>query len=298
MKIYSPLRYPGGKNKLADFIAKICVENKVDGHYIEPYAGGASVALFLLFNNIVNRITINDSDRSIYAFWYSVLNYTDKLCNLIKKTDVTIANWLIQRDIQKNKKTVDLLTLGFSTLFLNRTNISGILNGGVMGGLEQKGLYKIDCRFNKKEIVSRIQNISKKKNHIRLYKKDALKLIEKIQKDSARRDTIFYFDPPYFIKGSSLYMNYYKKDDHLAVCDKIKEITNVHWIVSYDNVKEIKKLFSTYRSKEYTFKHTAHSSKIGKEILFFSNDLRITNPQSYNPINYKMISQSNIIYTG
>ncbi|MBU1098679.1 MAG: DNA adenine methylase [Bacteroidetes bacterium] len=296
MKIYSPLRYPGGKNKLADFIAKICVDNKVDGHYIEPYAGGASVALFLLFNNIVNRITINDNDRSIYAFWYSVLNYTDKLCKLTQNTDVTIANWLIQRDIQKNKKTADLLTLGFSTLFLNRTNISGILNGGVMGGLEQKGLYKIDCRFNKKEIVSRIQNISKKKNHIRLYKKDALKLIEKIKKESTNGDTIFYFDPPYFIKGSSLYMNYYKKDDHFAVCDKIKEITNVHWIVSYDNVKEIKKLYSIYRSKEYTFKHTAHSSKIGKEILFFSNDLRITNPINYNPINYKMISQSNIIY--
>jgi len=136
---YSPLRYPGGKNKLSAFIAKICIDNNINGHYVEPYSGGASVALFLLIEGFVDKITINDRDRSIYAFWHSLLNKTNELCELIENAELTIDEWKKQKDIQKNKKTVDLLALGFSTFYLNRTNRSGIINGGVMGGVEQNG---------------------------------------------------------------------------------------------------------------------------------------------------------------
>ena len=89
MNFYSPLRYPGGKGKLTDFFHAIIEENNLsDGYYVEPYAGGASVALSLLFNEYVSKIIINDFDRSIYAFWFSVLNETRKLCELILKTKV------------------------------------------------------------------------------------------------------------------------------------------------------------------------------------------------------------------
>lgn len=294
---YSPLRYPGGKNKLADFIAKICIDNNVDGHYVEPYTGGASVALFLLFNNIVNKITINDKDRSIYAFWHSVLNNTEMLCDLILNTKVDIENWKLQREIQKNKNNTDLLRLGFSTFFLNRTNISGIINGGVMGGISQGGKYKIDCRFNKDELISRINKIANKKKHINLFNKDALKLIEKIKNESINSNTIFYFDPPYFIKGSSLYLNFYKAQDHIEVSKKIRDIKNGHWIVSYDNEEEIKELYKSQRSIKYSFKHTAHHAKVGQEILFFSNKLLVPNiTDNYNPINYKLIGNSRVNY--
>jgi DNA adenine methylase len=297
MKFYSPLRYPGGKNKLASFIAKICVDNTVNGHYVEPYAGGASVALFLLFNEFVEKITINDKDRSIYSFWHSVLNNSKKLIELIETTSVNMENWKFQREIQRNKNSVDLLTLGFSTFFLNRTNVSGIINGGVMGGLEQKGKYKIDCRFNKDELISRIQNISAKKSHIKLYKKDALKLIEKIKNDSLAYSTIFYFDPPYYIKGSSLYMNYYIKEDHKILSKTIKEISNIHWIISYDNELEIESLYKQFRNKKYTLKHSVHHAKIGQEILFFSDSLVIPNSSiNYNPTNYRLTNDSNITY--
>jgi DNA adenine methylase len=160
---YSPLRYPGGKNKLSAFIAKICIDNNINGHYIEPYSGGASVALFLLIEGFVDKITINDRDRSIYAFWHSVLNKTNELCELIEKAELTISEWKKQKNIQTNKKTVDLLTLGFSTFYLNRTNRSGIINGGVMGGVEQNGKYLMNCRFNKNELIQRIRLIAKHK---------------------------------------------------------------------------------------------------------------------------------------
>ena len=115
---------------------------------MEPYSGGASVALFLLLEGFVNKITINDKDRAIYAFWYCVLNKTKDLCDKIERTEITIAEWRKQKEIQTKKEKADLLELGFSTFFLNRTNRSGIINGGMIGGVEQNGDYLIDCRFN------------------------------------------------------------------------------------------------------------------------------------------------------
>lgn len=271
MKFYSPLRYPGGKNKLSKFIASICQENNIDGHYVEPYAGGASVALHLLFNGYVGEVTINDYDRAIYAFWNSVVNDTERFCRKIRNTEVSIESWKKQKKIQKNKDNEkDLLKLGFSTFFLNRTNYSGIIGGGMIGGTLQSGKYKIDCRFNKEELIDRIRFIGIHRKHIHLENLDALDLVKKIKKD---KNTIFYFDPPYYLKGPSLYMNHYKHEDHEGVSNKIKKIKNAKWIVSYDNTPEIKKMYVGCLKKEYVFFHTAYNARVGKEILFFSNNI-------------------------
>ena len=275
-KFYSPLRYPGGKNKLARLIARICAYNNINGHYVEPYAGGASVALHLLIERKMSKITINDYDKSIYAFWYSVLNYTQKLCKLIEETPITIDEWKKQKEIQKRKNEVGLLELGFSTLFLNRTNISGIINAGPIGGMKQKNKYKLDCRFNKKEIIRRIKLIASLKDQIRLFNLDAIELIKLIKKESNNSNTIFYFDPPYFLKGPTLYMNFYKKEDHKKVAQEIKKIKNIHWIVSYDDVEEINKMYSWVRNKLLlNIIHTAYEPKIGKEVLFLSDRLNV-----------------------
>ncbi len=275
-KFLSPLRYPGGKNKLAKFIAKICVDNNINGHYIEPYAGGASVALHLLINEKVQKITINDFDRSIYAFWHSILKNTNKLCSLIENIEINIENWKKAKEIQKNKSNAKLLDLGFSTFFLNRTNISGIINAGVIGGIKQNGKYKINCRFNKVDLIKRIRLIAKYKKQICLYNLDALKLIKKIQEESNNKETIFYFDPPYYLKGPSLYMNHYKDNNHKEVSKAIKGIKNINWIISYDNIPEIESMYkwvSRKLTKKYIFNHSAYRTTKGKEILFFSKNL-------------------------
>lgn len=285
---YSPLRYPGGKNKLAPFIAKLCLDNNVKEHYVEPYAGGASVALFLLLRRYVKRITINDKDRSIYALWYSILHHTDKLCRLIEECDITVQTWQKQRAIQHKKNKVGLLELGFSTLFLNRTNRSGILTGGIIGGVSQDGDYKIDCRFNKADIISRIQLIASKKKQIRLCNKDAMDLIRELSVSPAHKGTIVYFDPPYYYKASSLYLNHYKGEDHTNVSAEIKRLENIHWIVSYDNVEEISQLYGEFTKKEYSFKHTAYEVREGKELLFFSPNLVLPEIEDWDPLQFKI----------
>lgn len=275
---YSPLRYPGGKNKLAKFIAKICVDNNIHGHYVEPYAGGASVALFLLLEKKISKITINDHDRSIYAFWYSVLNYTNKLCKMIEDVEINIETWRKAKAIQKNKKNSSLIQLGFSTFFLNRVNMSGIIDGGLIGGIKQGGNYKMDCRFNKQELIKRIKEIAKFKKQIQLFNLDAIELIEKIKNESQNQQTIFYFDPPYYLKGPSLYKNSYDSDDHKRVSIEIKKIKTIHWIVSYDNTPKIKDLYKFVKNSfEFNLTYTAFCAKKGEEILFFDSGLKNIN---------------------
>ncbi len=296
---YSPLRYPGGKNKLAGFIAKICIDNKIDGHYIEPYSGGASVALYLLLEGFVKKITINDKDRSIYAFWHSILNNTSQFCERIRDVEVTIEEWRKQRAIQADKENANLLDLGFSTFFLNRTNRSGIINGGPIGGVQQESNYSIDCRFNKIDLIDRIRVIASRKKDIRLYKKDAINLIQQVQKESNNSNVIFYFDPPYFLKASSLYLNHYKPEDHEAVSKGIKNIKNIKWIVSYDNVPEILNLYSDCQMKEFSFKHTAFKVRMGKEVLFFSSSIKQPDIENYDPLKFKLDKRkttANILY--
>lgn len=283
----SPLRYPGGKNRIANFIAQVCVDNRISGLYVEPYAGGASVALFLLFSNVVKKIVINDKDRSIYAFWYSVLHHTDRLCQMIIDTEVNVENWHKQKKVQSRKQYANLLELGFSTLFLNRTNRSGIISGGIIGGIDQTGEYKIDCRFNKEELINRIRRIAQRKDSISIYNLDAISLIYKIEQQRSKNlmNALIYFDPPYYKKGGSLYLNHYIKSDHKDVAGAIS-LLNYKWIVSYDNVPEIQELYKKFRNIEYSLKHTAHSARDGGEVLFFQDGLIIPNLHQ-NPIEYK-----------
>lgn len=276
MSFYSPLRYPGGKGKVADYFKHIFKDNLLyDGVYVEPYAGGASVALALLFNEYASKIIINDIDRSIFSFWHSVLNKTDELCKLIYDTEVTIDNWEVQRQIQKTKNRQSNLRVGFSTFFLNRTNRSGILTAGIIGGRQQTGEWKIDARYNKKELINRIERIAQYKENIELHNSDAIQLVKSLRKTLPQK-SLFYFDPPYYVKGKDLYLNYYEGNDHQEVADEISKVSNQKWIITYDDVSPITKLYSEYRKKSFKLHYSAGSSnKQGKEIMIFSDNIYI-----------------------
>lgn len=276
MSFYSPLRYPGGKGKVADYFKQIFKDNFLyDGVYVEPYAGGASVALALLFNEYASKIIINDIDRSIFSFWHSVLNKTDELCKLIYDTEVTIDNWEVQRQIQKTKNRQSNLRVGLSTFFLNRTNRSGILNAGIIGGRQQTGEWKIDARYNKKELINRIERIAQYKDNIELHNSDAIQLVKSLRKTLPQK-SLFYFDPPYYVKGKDLYLNYYEGNDHQEVADEISKVSNQKWIITYDDVSPITKLYSEYRKKSFKLHYSAGSSnKQGQEIMIFSDNIYI-----------------------
>lgn len=277
MDFLSPLRYPGGKAKLAPYIQKLLYSNNLcDGVYVEPYAGGASVALSLLFGELVDHVIINDKDRSIYSFWYSVINETDNLCRLISDTDVNIDEWHRQKLVQNNKDKEDLLSLGFSTFFLNRTNRSGILKAGVIGGLNQQGNYKIDARFKKQDLIKRILQIAEYSDRIELHNEDAVDFLNQI-KDSLSDKSLLYLDPPYYVKGKGLYLNYYNDADHQKIADTMVKFNDAKWIITYDDIPYIEALYKDFRKSTFELNYSASNSGKGTELMIYSHNLKIPN---------------------
>jgi DNA adenine methylase len=283
LKHFSPLRYPGGKAKLASYVKSIIVENGLsDGVYVEPFAGGAAVAMELLLQEYVSEIHINDVSRPVYCFWRSVLKDTDKLCSLIATTPITVEDWDVQKSVFAHAGDYDDLELGFATFYLNRTNRSGILNGGIIGGRDQTGGWKIDARYNISELTQRITSIARQAERVHLTKKDALKFLDK-GRALWGDNTLIYLDPPYYAKGRDLYYDYYLPDDHAVLAAYVQEnITRQRWMVSYDNSDSIKQLYSKCPSVIYKIGYSARDSSEGAEIMFF--DGRTVIPPLVGPI--------------
>lgn len=279
-KLYTPLRYPGGKAFFAPFIAQIMMQNGLTGgHYLEPYAGGAGVALELLFHDHASHVHINDIDPAIYAFWYAVTQETTLLLDLLEDTPISIEQWFKWRDIFRGKVVASSVEHGFATLFMNRTNRSGILMGGVIGGKAQDGQYKLDARFKKDVISKRIQKIAKFSNRISVYNKDSLNLLQNCVRFLPKKSLI-YLDPPYYVKGQGLYRNYYVHQDHLAIAKKLQSSSfNRSWVVSYDNTKEIQAMYQLSQGLSYGLNYSAQKRYIGNEVLFSSRNLSIPEGQ-------------------
>ena len=272
---HTPLRYPGGKQKVAPFIAEILVANGLTGcNYVEPYAGGAGVALDLLFSGMASQIHLNDSCRSLYAFWWSILNETDEFCRRIIDTPLTVKEWRRQREILRNEEEHDLLDLGYSFFYLNRCNRSGILHAGVIGGLQQTGRWKIDARFPRVELVRRVKMIGEKRNSIIVKNWDAEKFILEYIKTLPRK-TLVYCDPPYFRQADRLYLNHYQPDDHERIAKLIQTRLKRPWIISYDNAPEIIEYYQQRRQFCYQLQYNAGLAYQGTEVFFFSDKLRL-----------------------
>jgi DNA adenine methylase len=280
---FTPLRYPGGKGKLAAYVKAILKENRLlDGEYVEPYAGGAAIALELLFHEYVSRIHINDISRHVHSFWKSVLDHTDELCSLILCTPLSVKTWDKQKRIFDRATDYDDLELGFATFYLNRTNRSGILNGGIIGGRDQTGPWKIDARFNAKELVHRIEAIAAMRDRIKLTRQDAFKFL---QRGMAKwpEETLIYLDPPYYVKGRALYYDFYEHDDHGKISELMTGAAHrQRWIVSYDNVAPIRDLYKGVRYVTYDIGYSARSASRGSEVMFFCDSLRV--PPLVGPI--------------
>lgn len=271
----TPLRYPGGKQKLSPFIIELIESNNLlGGHYVEPYCGGAGVALELLLTKKVANIHLNDSDFGIYSFWHSVINKPDELCKMIATASMTVEEWKLRKEIVKKGDKRKKLELGFSIFFLNRCNRSGILNAGVIGGLNQNGNYKMDARFSRNDLIRRIEAIVKYKDNIYITNLDAESYIKNYI-SNLPENTLVYLDPPYYVKGGELYLNSYKKEDHERIAKVIQKEIQHNWVLSYDGVPEITELYSQRRHFLYDLQYNAEKVYKGKEVFIFGDTINL-----------------------
>ena len=268
MRTFSPLRYPGGKGKIYGAIKSLIEDNGLtDKTYVEPFAGGFAIGLKLLVEGVVKKVILNDFDFHVYAFWYTVLNDHKRLIKAIKSLNISISEWKNQKEIYNKCDRRSLFKIALSTLFLNRTNFSGIIKGGPIGGLSQQSKYKIDCRFNKDRICELIETIAKYKDSMEVYNLDALEFFEKIVY-KRQKDFFIYLDPPYVKKGRDLYTNFYTEKDHKNLGKTIQEKLKCDWIMTYDNDPLVGKIYKNFCFIEkFSLRYTANKNSLGTELL-------------------------------
>lgn len=269
----NPLRYPGAKRKLVNYIENLLLVNNLQQcNFLEPYAGSAVVGLELLKRNTIRKLILVEKDVMLYSFWQSVFVMPEALCDRIEKTPITIDTWHKLNYLRQVSRLGDVPTidLAFACLFFNRTNFSGILNANPIGGLEQQSRYKIDCRFNKQKIIEVILTLSRYANRVELYWDDALTFMKR-NKPLFLKNTFFaYLDPPYFAKGAQIYRCYYRVSDHIDLARFIKDHPGFDWLISYDDDPYICGLYSGSGAKYMPFylDYTAAKKRSrGRELL-------------------------------
>ncbi len=264
---YTPLRYPGGKTSYAGLLADVIKLNRLkDVVLVEPYAGGAGASIKLLLENKVASLILNDLDPAIYAFWWTVLNASDELVKWLLRVPVTIDEWKRQREVSQRKDARDLFALGFSTLYMNRCNRSGILGANPIGGTNHTGTYKIDARFNREGLAKKIKDIAERASLIQIRNTSCERLLGGLKRRKDTSNMLVYLDPPYFQKGPSLYLNHYDENDHANLA-RIVLGCNFNWILSYDCNDEIKRLYSSVPQYKSQLRYTIIGNEEASELV-------------------------------
>ncbi len=262
---YTPIRYPGGKTKIYPLVKKIIDDNGFRSYaYAEAFAGGAGLAMKLLLKGDVPSVIINDLDRAVYCMWDAIVNRSEDLCTFVSDVEVTVDEWKRHRETYRNQKDVDDFELGCAAFFLNRTNVSGILDGGVIGGMEQFGNFKIDARFSKPGLLAKIRAIGKRRDDIRIFNLDAETFIVDVL---TREESLFaYFDPPYVKKGPGLYRSSFDEDKHRSLAKAIQKC-KFPWIATYDDDELREKLYGQNGRETFGIGYSAYRASRGKEKL-------------------------------
>ncbi len=287
MKHPSPLRYPGGKTALTPLLSEVLSINGIDGGvYAEPFAGGAGAALKLLFGEHVSKIFINDLDKRIYSFWQAILFQTDRFIELLDKAPISVKHWRVQKSIFENYQQHSQLDVGFATFYLNRSNRSGVLNGGPIGGINQTGNYKIDARFNKAELKKRVQRIALYRERIEVKNLDGVAFLKWLVEGSTidMNKCLVYMDPPYFEKAPELYYVYFKDSDHLKLAKYLTRKHIFRWIVSYDNADAIRCMYKD-KLNYFSMKYSVRTVRSCQEIIISSSNCVL--PKQYFNIEKK-----------
>lgn len=273
MRSYTPLRYPGGKVRLFEFTKELINNNlKSKPVYVEAFAGGAGLALKLLTKEIVSEVYINDYDFAIYCFWNSLKNSNNDFIAMLENSTFSIDEWKRQKKIylEAYEGKHSELDIGFATFYLNRTNRSGIMVAGPIGGYKQDGNYKMDCRFNKPELIKIILNVGRLSNRIHVYNCDANKFI--LNLDDLLEDALFYLDPPYVKRGPELYKSSFDDQKHQELKNVVESISN-YWFMTYDEDPLIRNLYKDFPIQTYELRYNAQIKRKAIELAVFSKSL-------------------------
>jgi DNA adenine methylase len=245
----SPLRYPGGKRKLAPYVAAAVEEAGAKRLLVEPFSGGASISISLLEAGTVDTVGLCDADILVASFWQTVFS-TDAtiLADLVRNATVNVDEWRRMRECRPEKR----IDLAFKCVYLNRTSFSGSIHpyAGPMGGWNQTSNNPIGSRFNQPKIADRIEALAARRDQVAFVEHASYSDV--LQRARGGRswpatasDTFWYFDPPFFAKAGRLYAHHFDAAAHQALADELEEVPG-SWILSYDDHPEATRLYGDH----------------------------------------------------
>lgn len=265
---FSPLRYPGGKAALANFFGDVIERLGIsNARYVEPYAGGVGAGIALLRQDRVQELVINDIDPAVHSFWRAVVEYPDKFADLVVNTPLNVEEWRNQKHVYREANESNYLALGFAFFYLNRTNRSGILNAGPIGGMDQSGNYKIDARYNRQQLAERISRLGELSSRITVISRDGALVARQYAGDPS---SFTYIDPPYVEAGGSLYLNSFTYRDHAQLAKSLDRCPDGNWIVTYDPSDFIRRIYAKHDVREYELNYSANRTGKARELLIAS----------------------------
>jgi DNA adenine methylase len=268
-KVNVPLRYPGSKACLTDYIAAIIEENFLSGCTVyEPFAGSAVISLEMVERGFAGKAVLVERDPLIYCFWNATFSHNEELCEAINNLNIDIETWgqyKSFRDIE-DPKGHPVLQLGLAGLFFNRTNFSGIIGAGPIGGYKQQSEYHIDCRFNKQRLIAQIRSLAYLSEKVEVVFGDAMKFMSENESDLVDGFAFVYVDPPYYSQGKKLYRYYYNDNDHENLANFLLD-KDFPWLVSYEDHPKIRSLYAKKHFQPIYVDYSAKKSRKGSELL-------------------------------
>jgi len=278
----SPLRYPGGKARMAPWLAEafaVQTSNMDVEVWIEPFAGGAGAGLTLLDAEAVSEVWLTEKHPAIAAMWRAVLDDGEALARRVETTsaDMTLWGWALEQvTAAQAGQTLDDRELGFAALVVNRCSRSGIIapRVGPIGGKSQEGRWTVGSRWNPEGLAARIRHVASMSGSIRFTEGDAVARIEELDGSVGIEDEVMLFvDPPYCREGNRLYANGMTEDDHQRLADALNGCAS-RWLLTYDDeplVAEV--LYPERRVLAYYIPNTANRARVATEYAVLSDDL-------------------------
>lgn len=243
--ILSPLRYPGAKRRLAHYVQEVIRLNGLAPKlFVEPFAGGASVALQLLQDGLVDKVALGEKDTLVASFWKTVFSEPDWLIGQLERVTVNLETW----DRFRSRIPPTRRERALACIFLNRTSFSGILapTSGPLGGRRQASKYKIDCRFPVATLAKRIRQCAALGDRVLfVHRGDWAATLRRAESEGLDDgDVFFYFDPPFYRNAERLYRCYFSDDEHRALHERATSLRHP-WLMSYDPATFIIDLYNS-----------------------------------------------------
>ena len=260
--VKTPLRYPGGKSRVAELLVDLMPDFK---EYREPFLGGGSVYLTAVQKHPDCKFWINDLYYDLYCFWdeakFDIGSLVDDVRTIRKEYD--------GRGRELHDKLVAEIP-GYGThdkavafFAINRTTFSGT---SLSGGYSQES-------FDKRFTPSSIDRLEKIGPLLQDTKITCLDYSELLREPG---DGVFIFlDPPYYTATkSALYGKngeLHKGFDHERFAEEVKNCPH-KWMITYDNCDYVKEMYKDFNVIPFEFAYgmrnvTANAEMTGKEVL-------------------------------